>query len=155
MVTTFTSNMKFISLLSLVLDCVWVFFITTPHASLMENLKYCWWFRNPAWLDMVHIPSFFQGFIHVRWCRISSINSINSFHFKFIGFESPFRGASVLDATVLHFDKDDFINVSWCCAWYGLVDCKSTNHGCGNLMWEMLQKGLPDASEIWRFTSWG
>ena len=37
--------------------------------------SYCWWFRNPAPVDAVDIPVFI-GFIHPRWCRISSINSM-------------------------------------------------------------------------------
>ena len=31
--------------------------------------------RNPTPIDIVNIP-FFTGFLHPRWCRISSINSI-------------------------------------------------------------------------------
>ena len=43
-----------------------------------ENREtYCWWFRNLAPVDMVNIP-LFTGFIHPSWCRISSINSVNS-----------------------------------------------------------------------------
>ena len=34
--------------------------------------------RNPAPVDMVYkYPHLLQGFIHVRWCRISSINSMD------------------------------------------------------------------------------
>jgi len=32
--------------------------------------------RNPPPVDMVNIPLFYRVFIHPRWCRISSINSI-------------------------------------------------------------------------------
>ena len=34
--------------------------------------------RNPAWkpVDMVNIPHYLQDFIHVRWCRISSTNTM-------------------------------------------------------------------------------
>ena len=35
-----------------------------------QRETYCWWFRNLAPL--------FAGFIHPSWCRISSINSVNS-----------------------------------------------------------------------------
>ena len=31
--------------------------------------------RNPAPVDMVYIYRYLQGFIHVRWCKISSVNS--------------------------------------------------------------------------------
>ena len=35
--------------------------------------------RNPAPVDMVNVPFFtVQGFIHVGWCRISSINSTDT-----------------------------------------------------------------------------
>ena len=32
--------------------------------------------RNPAPVDRYSLSHYFQGFIHPRWCRISSINSM-------------------------------------------------------------------------------
>ena len=41
------------------------------------NLSYSWWFRNPAITSWVgSLSHHLQGFIHVRWCGISSIYSI-------------------------------------------------------------------------------
>ena len=40
-------------------------------------VSYCWWFRHPAitsWYGEIY--HYLQGFINVRWCRISSINSM-------------------------------------------------------------------------------
>ena len=39
---------------------------------------YCWWFRNPAFTSWGNgrLSHYLQGFMHPRWCRISSINSI-------------------------------------------------------------------------------
>ena len=37
--------------------------------------------RNPAPVDMVNIPLFTGFFVHPRWCRISSINSMLGFCF--------------------------------------------------------------------------
>ena len=42
---------------------------------------YCWWFRNPAnQLRLVVYPIIHRVFIHPKWCRISSINSISRVH---------------------------------------------------------------------------
>ena len=49
----------------------------------IETWWYCWWFRNPAitsWYG--EYPIFHKGFIDIRWCRISSINS-NSRKWRF------------------------------------------------------------------------
>ena len=35
----------------------------------------CWWFRNPAPVEVGSLSNDLQGSIHPRWCRISSINS--------------------------------------------------------------------------------
>ena len=37
---------------------------------------YCWWFRNPANLFIGSFSLYLQGYIHSRWCRISSINNM-------------------------------------------------------------------------------
>ena len=37
-----------------------------------NNCSYCWWFRNPA--NQLRLVVYLQGFVHLRWCRISSIN---------------------------------------------------------------------------------
>ena len=41
----------------------------------LHILSYCWWFRNPAPVEVGSVSHYLQGFIHPRWCRISSINS--------------------------------------------------------------------------------
>ena len=36
-----------------------------------------WWWKNPCTSWYVKYPIILQGFIHLRWCRISSINTID------------------------------------------------------------------------------
>ena len=45
---------------------------------LVFHYPYCWWFRNPASTSWGNgsWSHYLRGFIHPRWCRISSINSI-------------------------------------------------------------------------------
>jgi len=44
----------------------------------LMSLLYCWWFRNPANQLIWTIYHYLQGLIHLRWCRISSINTVAS-----------------------------------------------------------------------------
>ncbi len=46
--------------------------------NIWKGETYCWWFRNSAMTSWyVKYPiMYLQGFVLVRWCRISSINSI-------------------------------------------------------------------------------
>ena len=46
------------------------------------HVWYCWWFRNPAPVEVGSLSHYLQGFIHPRWCKISSINSIAKFSAK-------------------------------------------------------------------------
>ena len=41
----------------------------------LKNQSYCWWFRNPAPVEVSSLSYCLQGFIHLRWYRISAINS--------------------------------------------------------------------------------
>ncbi len=40
----------------------------------LKNQSYCWWFRNPAPVEVSSLSYYLQGFIHLRWYRISAIN---------------------------------------------------------------------------------
>ena len=51
-----------------------------PEIELQPSIFrcYCWWFRNPvnSPVEVGSLSHHLQGFIHPRWCRISSINSM-------------------------------------------------------------------------------
>ena len=49
-----------------------------PSLELKHEQTYCWWFRNPAPVEVGSFSHDLQGFIHPRWCRISSIDLISS-----------------------------------------------------------------------------
>ena len=45
--------------------------------SRIKNLEsFCWWKKScTSWLVVYSLPHYLQGFIHLNWCGISSINS--------------------------------------------------------------------------------
>ena len=55
------------------------FFRTFPHKNLSPKRctlgKTWFWANYDFFIGVDSFPSILQGFIHVRWCRISSINS--------------------------------------------------------------------------------
>ena len=51
-------------------------YVTLQHDA--KNCSHTVGRRNPAWVHMV-LSYFLQGLIHLRWCKISSINSTISF----------------------------------------------------------------------------
>ena len=69
---------------------------------------YCWWPKSGinSPVEVGSLSHYLQGFIHPRWCRISSINSI---------------------LPSIHGVFDDWINVGWWCCWWK----KSGDHHLG------------------------
>ena len=57
------------------------------HGSLVslfpkqKKRSYCWWFRNPvnSPVEVGSLAPVIYNFLHPRWCRISSINSMNMY----------------------------------------------------------------------------
>ena len=45
-----------------------------PHIH-SQKLTYCWWKKSGSPVEVGSLSHYLQGFVHPRWCRISSINS--------------------------------------------------------------------------------
>ncbi len=73
----------------------------TSYWSGLICSPYCWWFRNPATVDMVNIPSFTTGFIHPRWFSRQNFSTINSSSIHHFPQQSWTKGMSFSDCSAV------------------------------------------------------
>ena len=106
--------------------------------------KYCWWFRNPAPVEVGNLSHHLHGFIHPRWCKISSINSSITHHQSAHQFPWVSLTDSTTRRTCAASLRTDSLGLG-----SGTVASKGSSPG-----FSWVDSGLPNHFPIWRVVIW-